>query len=124
VKTLLDSLRGRVHPALVLPHQRADLHQAHRRAAQLALNTFRNHLLLGFEIPKYDGDMGAPNAYMRLSAEVVDRKIELLERHFASQQDRHWYDQEVFRGLLRVRGMECNAPSGYAEGFYASKLVL
>ncbi len=124
VKTFFESLRSQVEPGLVLTHQRADLHQDHRLAAELALNTFRDHLLLGFEIPKYDGDMGAPNAYMRLSAEVADRKLELLARHFASQQDRPWYDEEVFRGLLRIRGMECNSPSGYAEAFYASKVVL
>ena len=93
-------------------------------AAELALNTFRNHLILGFEIPKYDGDLGSPNAYLRLSAEVVERKVDLLSRHFASQRDRHWYDGELFRGLMRLRGMECNSPSGYAEAFYARKLVL
>ena len=124
VKVFFESLKDHVDPDVILTHQRDDLHQDHRLAAELALNTFRNHLILGFEVPKYDGDLGSPNAYLRLSAEVVERKVDLLSRHFASQRDRHWYDGELFRGLMRLRGMECNSPSGYAEAFYARKLVL
>lgn len=124
VKRFFESLKARVDPDLVLTHQRADLHQDHRLAAELALNTFRDHLVLGFEIPKFDGDMGAPNAFMALSEAVAARKLDLLGRHFASQQGKGWYDPQVFRGLMRLRGMECNAPSGFAEAFYAHKLAL
>ena len=124
VKAFFESLREQVDPDAILTHQRDDLHQDHRLAAELALNTFRDHLILGFEIPKYDGDLGAPNAYVPLSAPAAERKIDLLGRHFASQRGKQWYDAAVFRGLMRLRGMECNAPSGYAEAFYARKIVL
>ena len=123
-KEVWERLKSETEPDLVLTHQRDDLHQDHRLLAELAIQTFRDHLILEYEIPKYDGDLGRPNLFVRLDADVVDRKIDHLMNHFASQRSKRWFSEELFRGLMRVRGMEAGAPSGYAEAFYAPKLVL
>jgi LmbE family N-acetylglucosaminyl deacetylase len=122
VKDVFEALKGRVDPDLILTHTAHDAHQDHRLACELTWNTFRNHLVLEYEIPKYDGDLGRPNVYMPLSAEIADRKIALLEQHFRTQLGKHWFDGETFRGLMRLRGME--SVSRYAEAFTARKLVL
>ena len=109
-------------PDLILTHAGNDLHQDHRLISELTWNTFRDHAILEYEIPKYDGDLAPCNAFFALDAEVCEKKCRLLREHFASQRDRHWFDDEVFKGLMRLRGMECGAPSGYAEGFHARKL--
>lgn len=123
IKLFFEELKT-IEPDLILTHHRADLHQDHRTLGELTWNTFRNHLVLEYEIPKYDGDLGRPNSFVPLADAVRQRKVELLMRHFPSQHDRHWWSAEVFNGLMRLRGMECHAPSGYAEAFYAPKLSL
>ena len=111
-------------PDVVFTHQRDDLHQDHRLVAELTLNVFRNHLILEYEVPKYDGDLGRPNVFVDLNDEAVDAKTALLMKHFPSQRDRDWFDEETFRALLRLRGVECHARYGYAEAFYGRKLRL
>ena len=124
VKTFFEDLKGGVSPDVIFTHQRADLHQDHRLACELTWNTWRDHLILEYEIPKYDGDLGAPNLFVHLDASVATRKIDLLLTHFGSQLDRRWFTEDLFRSMLRVRGMESNAPTGQAEAFYCRKLVL
>jgi LmbE family N-acetylglucosaminyl deacetylase len=121
VKDVFEALKP-IEPDLVLTHSRDDLHQDHRLACELTWNTFRNHLILEYEIPKYDGDLGARNVFVPLTEEVVDKKLRLLEQHYASQAAKHWFDAELFRGLMRLRGME--SATRYAEGFTCRKLRL
>jgi len=123
VKNVFESLKP-VEPELVLTHARGDLHQDHRLACELTWNTFRNHLILEYEIPKYDGDLGAPNVFVPLEEEIVEDKLTLLRTQFASQSNKHWFDDELFRGLMRIRGMEGPSPTRYAEAFTARKLTL
>ncbi|HXF12192.1 MAG TPA: hypothetical protein VN517_03505 [Terriglobales bacterium] len=92
--------------------------------AELTWNTFRNHLILEYEIPKYDGDMGQPNFFVPLDAEICDKKIRCLMEAFETQRSKAWFSKETFLGLMRLRGMECVAPSGYAEAFYCRKVVI
>jgi len=124
IKNYFEELKQRVDPDLILTHYRDDRHQDHRVISDLSWNTFRDHLILEYEIPKYDGDMGRPNAYVPLSDEVRRAKVDWLMEHFPSQHSRPWFRRETFDALMRLRGMECNAPSGYAEAFHARKLVL
>jgi LmbE family N-acetylglucosaminyl deacetylase len=124
IKEWFDALQKRVEPDLILTHRRDDAHQDHRHVCRLTWNTFRDHQILEYEIPKWDGDMGQPNVYMPVSAAALDRKIELLIAHFGSQRSKQWFDDETFRGLARLRGMECRAPERYAEAFFGRKLVL
>jgi LmbE family N-acetylglucosaminyl deacetylase len=124
VKDLFERLKDEIDPDLILTHQRHDLHQDHRLACELTWNTFRDHLILEYEVPKYDGDMGAPNLYVPLSREDAERKVGHLMAHFASQRSKAWFTEDLFFGLMRIRGMECRSPSGLAEAFYARKVVL
>jgi LmbE family N-acetylglucosaminyl deacetylase len=124
VKERFERLKGEVDPHLVLTHARRDRHQDHRLVCELTWNTFRDHLILEYEIPKYDGDLGAPNLFVPLSRELAARKVELLLRHFGSQRSRDWFDAETFHGLMRLRGVEARSPSGLAEAFHAPKLAL
>jgi LmbE family N-acetylglucosaminyl deacetylase len=124
VKSFFEGLKSEISPDVIFTHQRADLHQDHRLASELTWNTFRDHLILEYEIPKYDGDLGAPNVFVHLDASIVTRKVELLLGRFRSQLDRRWFTEDLFRSLLRLRGMESNSPSGQAEAFYCRKLVL
>jgi len=111
-------------PDLVLTHHVRDLHQDHRLIAELTWNTFRDHLIAEYEIPKYEGDLGQPNLFVPLTAELGRRKAAHLMRHFPSQARRPWFRPETFEGLMRLRGVECNAPEGFAEAFHARKVVL
>jgi LmbE family N-acetylglucosaminyl deacetylase len=122
VKQFFETLKP-FAPDLILTHVRHDLHQDHRFANELTWNTFRNHLILEYEIPKYDGDLHTPNVYVQLSEGQARHKVDLLNMHFATQRGKHWFTDEVFLGLMRVRGLEC-AHAGYAEGFHARKVVV
>ena len=124
IKSWFEMLKARTNPDLILTHYRQDAHQDHRQVCRLTWNTFRDHCVLEYEIPKWDGDLGQPNLYVPISAEVLRRKIELLKVHFGSQRSKQWFDSEVFLGLARLRGMECRAPERYAEAFFARKLLV
>jgi LmbE family N-acetylglucosaminyl deacetylase len=124
IKSWFEALKGRVDPDLILTHRGDDAHQDHRQVSRLAWNTFRDHCILEYEVPKWDGDMARPNLYMPVSSGALQRKIDLLISHFGSQRSKQWFDAEIFRGLARLRGMECRAPERYAEAFFARKLVL
>jgi LmbE family N-acetylglucosaminyl deacetylase len=124
VKEAFERLKEEVSPQLVLTHASTDLHQDHRLVNELTWNTFRNHLILEFEIPKYDGDLAAPNVFVPLKESLVRRKVDLLLEHFGSQRSRHWFTEDLFLGLMRLRGMEANSPTGYAEAFRCRKLQL
>ena len=124
IKSWFEALKIRINPDLILTHRRDDAHQDHRLVCRLAWNTFRDHSILEYEIPKWDGDIGQPNVYMPVSATALQRKIDLLMKHFGTQRSKQWFDPETFRGLARLRGMECRAPESYAEAFFARKLTL
>ena len=124
VKEIFEGLKSRVDPQVVFTHAGYDFHQDHRLACELTWNTFRNHLILEYEIPKVDGDLGRPNVFVPLSSSVVEQKLALLEQHFPSQSDKHWFDRETFLGLMRLRGMEAAAPERFAEAFTCRKGVL
>ena len=124
VKDRFEQLKREVSPDLILTHQRNDLHQDHRHASELTWNTFRNHLILEYEIPKYDGDLGAPNVFVPLSETIATRKVEMILKHFTTQLDKQWFTADLFHSLMRLRGMEAHAPAGRAEAFYGRKVVL
>jgi LmbE family N-acetylglucosaminyl deacetylase len=124
LKAWFESLKTRVDPDVILTHQRHDAHQDHREVCRLTWNTFRDHLILEYEIPKWDGDLCQPNIYVPVDLPIMERKIELLLAHFGSQRSKDWFDAETFRGLARLRGMECRAPGGYAEAFFLRKAQL
>jgi len=124
LKEYFEELKGAVTPDLVFTHYRHDLHQDHRVISELTWNTFRDHMILEYEIPKFDGDLGSPNVFMWLDAETCHAKVANILTSFRSQADKRWFREETFFALLRLRGMEANAPSGYAEAFYGRKVVL
>jgi len=122
IKEEFEVIAGSFTPDVVFTHRREDRHQDHRTISDLAWNTFRRALILEYEIPKWDGDLGIPNLFLPLSADAADRKIRLLMDAFASQRSKDWFSEDIFRGLARLRGMECRAASGFAEAFSARKL--
>jgi LmbE family N-acetylglucosaminyl deacetylase len=124
IKEFFEELKRRVTPDVVFTHFREDLHQDHRVIGELTWNTFRNHLILEYEIPKYDGGLGSPNVFVPLSRRVMEKKIAVLMKVFGTQRSKQWFTPDTFRGLMRLRGIECNAPDGYAEAFYGRKLVI
>jgi len=124
IKDTFERVKREFEPDLVLTHYRDDRHQDHRVLSDLVWNTFRNHLVLEYEIPKYDGDLGTPNVYVPVPRELCEKKVTALLRHFQSQANRHWFTSDTFWALLRLRGIECAAPSGFAEAFYGRKLCL
>ena len=124
VKEFYEELKNEIEPDLVLVHSRGDLHQDHRVVCELAWNTFRDHAILEYEIPKYDGDLGSPNVFVPIEERHARRKAELLVEHFGSQRDKHWFTEDLFLSLLRLRGMEARSPTGYAEAFIARKVRL
>src|SRR5262249_21301849 len=117
VKAAFEALKAHAPPDLVLTHYRDDRHQDHRALSDLTWNTFRDHIVLEYEIPKYDGDLGAPNAFFALDRKTCDRKVQYLEAAFGSQRSKDWFTPETFMGLMRLRGMECRGADGYAEAF-------
>ncbi len=122
VKDCVEGLRDYIEPDIIFTHYRQDRHQDHRLLSDLTWNAYRNHQILEYEITKYDGDLGQPNAYVAISADICQSKIEGLLQCFVSQRQKHWFDEETFRSLLRLRGLECH--SRYAEAFYLRKTVL
>jgi LmbE family N-acetylglucosaminyl deacetylase len=124
VKDVFEALKEEPAPDLIFTHHRRDLHQDHRLICELTWNTFRDHLILEYEIPKYDADLGNPNVYVPIGDAQRRRKVELLLRHFGSQRDKHWFTEDLFLGLMRLRGSECRSPTGYAEAFHGRKLML
>jgi LmbE family N-acetylglucosaminyl deacetylase len=124
IKESFERLKGEFSPDLILTHYRQDLHQDHRLVSELTWNTFRDHLILEYEVPKYDGDFGAPNFFVPLDESVCQRKIDYILDAFESQKGKRWFSRELFSSVLRLRGMEANAASGYAEGFYCRKANL
>jgi LmbE family N-acetylglucosaminyl deacetylase len=124
IKTYFEELKRTINPDLVFTHFRDDLHQDHRLISELTWNTFRDHLILEYEIIKYDGGLGSPNVFVHLSEEVCAKKMKYLMENFQSQRSHQWFTEEAFRAILRLRGVESNAPSKFAEAFYARKLVL
>jgi len=124
IKLWFEQLKNRVNPDVILAHRGDDAHQDHREVSRLVWNTFRDHLVLEYEIPKWDGDLGRPNVFVPVSAAIMKRKVELLMAHFGSQRSKQWFDPETFLGLARLRGMECRASERYAEAFVARKLSL
>jgi LmbE family N-acetylglucosaminyl deacetylase len=124
VKSWMEDLKRRVTPDVIFTHRRDDAHQDHREVSQLTWNSFRDHLIFEYEIPKWDGDLGQPNVYSTVTRPTFDRKVDLLLSAFGSQRPKDWFSPDVFYGLARLRGMECRAPDGYAEGFVVRKATL
>jgi LmbE family N-acetylglucosaminyl deacetylase len=124
IKAAFEELKTQIEPDLIFTHYREDRHQDHRVLSDLTWNTFRDHCILEYEIPKYDGDLGAPNCFIPLDRATCQRKAGYLQRAFGTQRDKHWFSKETFMALPRLRGMECRAPGGYAEAFYARKLAI
>ena len=123
IKDAFHTLAGQISPDLIFTHRRDDAHQDHRVLADLTWCAFRDHAVLEYEIPKYEGDLGQPNVLVRLSEQDAQQKIDHLMTAFPSQMGKPWYTDDTFRALLRLRGLECHAPERFAEGFYARKLV-
>jgi len=124
IKGVFEALKGRISPDLVFTHQGRDAHQDHRLISELTWNTFRDHFILEYEIPKYDGDLGNPNVFVPLETDISKKKVGHIVETFQSQRTKRWFEESTFLSLMRLRGMECNASSGFAEAFYCRKLVL
>lgn len=124
IKEYFEGIKARFEPDLILTHWEGDRHQDHRVISELTWNTFRNHLVFEYEVPKYDGDLGHPNLFVPLSEEVRQRKVEHLMDSFASQRPKHWYTPDTFQAIMRIRGLEGASPTGYAEAFHARKVIL
>lgn len=123
VKKFFEDLKAGINPDIILTHWLHDRHQDHRLAAELTWNTWRNHLVLEYEIPKYEGDLAPPNTYVPVPAALARRKAGHLGRYFSSQRGKDWFVEDNFLALMRIRGLECRSPSGFAEAFHARKLV-
>ena len=124
LKTFLSDIARRTTADLVLTHRLEDRHQDHRTVGELTWQTWRDHLILEYEIPKYEGDLGQPNVYVPLPAEIAQRKVQHLMAHFGTQRSKGWFAEATFQGLMALRGIECRAPSGQAEALHARKVVL
>ncbi len=124
IKRYFEEIKKATSPDLIFTHYRNDLHQDHRLVNELTWNTFRDHTILEYEIPKFDGDLGNPNIFVPLSTSDLNRKIALLLESFPSQHSRSWFTRSTFEAIARLRGIECNAPDGHAEAFYGRKLAL
>jgi LmbE family N-acetylglucosaminyl deacetylase len=124
IKDWFEEVKSKFDPDIVFTHYRDDRHQDHRVLSDLAWNTFRNHLILEYEILKYDGDLGRPNIFVPLSDQLCSSKVELLLKHFQTQSTKHWFTKDTFEAMHRIRGIECASPTGRAEAFYSRKLIL
>jgi LmbE family N-acetylglucosaminyl deacetylase len=123
VKEAFEALKPTFSPDLIFTHYREDRHQDHRLVSDLTWNTWRNHLILEYEIPKYDGDFGCPNLFSPIPKATLERKIDLILKHFGSQTGRHWLTRDLLEAVPRIRGMECVAPDNFAEAFYLRKAI-
>ena len=124
IKTQFEEMKARFSPDLIFTHRGDDRHQDHRVISELTWNSYRDHLILEYEVPKYDGDLGQPNVFVPVDAAARARKVEVLMDAFRTQRDKRWFSPETFDGLMRIRGIECASPTGYAEGFHARKVML
>jgi LmbE family N-acetylglucosaminyl deacetylase len=124
VRDVFEELKQAVSPDVIFTHNRRDAHQDHRLISELTRNAFRDHLILEYEIPKYDGDIGQPSVFVPLDSEACKKKVQFIMDTFQSQHSKRWFEESTFLSLMRLRGMECNAPSGYAEAFYSYKLAI
>jgi len=123
IKKFMQGLSRESSPDLIFTHYKNDLHQDHRLIAELTWNAFRDHWILEYEVPKYDGDLGSPNLFVPLTGTICLKKINNIVHSYKSQRNKNWFTKETFLSLHRLRGVECNANSGYAEAFYCRKLV-
>jgi len=124
IKEYFERLKKTVSPDVIFTHYRSDLHQDHRLVSELTYNTFRDHLVLEYEIPKYDGDLGTPNAYIHLGREICRQKVKYINKYFETQKSNHWFNQDLFYSMMRIRGIECNASDRFAEAFHCRKLII
>ncbi|HEX3354994.1 MAG TPA: PIG-L deacetylase family protein [Terriglobales bacterium] len=124
IKEFFEAMKREVNPDLIFTHYRDDRHQDHRTISDLTWNTWRRHLILEYEIPKYDGDLGSPNCFIPLNREVCERKIKHICDVFQTQSNKAWLTEDTFQAILRLRGVECSAPDKFAEAFYCRKLIL
>lgn len=124
IKDAFERLKREVSPDIIFTHYRQDLHQDHRLLSELTWNTFRNHLILEYEIPKYDGDFGSPNFFVSLQEKFCTQKVDYILENFKTQAGRHWFTADTFWSVLRLRGIECSSASKYAEAFYCRKMTL
>ncbi|MGD9597428.1 MAG: PIG-L deacetylase family protein [Steroidobacteraceae bacterium] len=124
IKQRIELLKEHCAPDIIFTHHEHDRHQDHRTICELTWNTFRNHAILEYEIPKYDGDFGHPGLFVPLTTDIVQLKIDTLMECFASQVEKRWFADDLFRSVMRLRGMECNVESGYAEAFHARKVTV
>ncbi len=123
IKDIFEQLKRDLTPDVIFTHYRSDLHQDHRVLCELAWNTWRDHFILEYEIPKYDGDLGSPNFFVHLDKELCDKKTDALVRFFQTQGNKHWFTPETFQAILRIRGVEYKSAGGYAEAFYGRKVL-
>lgn len=124
VKEYFEELKKEEAPDAIFTHHRADFHQDHRLICELTWNTFRDHLILEYEIPKFDGDLGLPNFFVQVDEKLALRKVELLMKHFGTQRSKHWFTEDTFLGLMRLRGVESRSAGRFAEGFHCRKVVV
>ena len=123
IKDSFEELKKEFSPDLIFTHYSKDAHQDHSLLSDLTYNTFRDHLILEYEVPKYDGDIGNPNTYICLDKTIVQKKIDIICSTYQTQSQKQWFDEETFRSILRIRGVEANSPSKYAEAFYCRRMV-
>ena len=123
IKACFEKIKKEFNPDLIFSHYSNDAHQDHKLISKLTWNTFRNHLIMEYEIPKYDGDLGTPNLYVHLDESVVQRKTDYLCNFFETQRRKLWFSENSFRSIMRIRGIESNSPTSYAEAFYSRKMV-
>ncbi len=122
IKEVFENVKKGFSPDLIFTHYRDDRHQDHRVISDLTWNTFRDHLVLEYEIPKYDGDLGVPNCFVPLEKSTCEEKCEAIYKHFVSQREKHWFSKETLMGLMRIRGME--SATQYAEAFHCRKILI
>ena len=124
IKEFVQGLSGRFEPDLIFTHSMSDRHQDHRVVSELTSNAYRDHLILEYEVAKYDGDLTSPNVFVPAGAEQMRKKVGALMEAFPSQRSKYWFTEETFTSLMRLRGIESRSPSGYAEAFHCRKLRL